>query len=888
MSNHSTTPSNILHTHCTDVAEFLQLLTVPGNVFEVRSIKCPEKPGGTFVSTAAGYYNDGKQAAIGIEYLESLRPPAVYMTLNPVDPALLARAVNRIGHKATSTTADADIVRRRCLFIDIDARRPAGVSSTDGELAEASKVSDTIRQAMRANMWPEPLQGMSGNGRYLLWRIDLPNDEDSKELVKCVLNTMAIQFDTDGAEVDCSTFNASRICKVLGTVARKGDDLVGVERLEDRPHRQSWFIKPDGPLDVVTLEQLTTFVASSLDEPVTDAAGSGSKPPDPPDTLQRAKEHLATMAPAIQGEKGSNKLLLAATAMMRGFDLSKDSAVNLLERDYNHRCAPPWTTQELRHKVEDADKGTGKRGYLLGDRVESVSDKSLWPEPLSVDRPCLPVFPVDALPEPLRTWVSATAEACQVPVELPALLALAVCAGAAARRVEVLAGRGWREPINLYVACLLEPANRKSAVFSAALKPLREIERELVEAAKPVVGNQESARRIKEAELKDAEKKASKGGEGSPQAYHRAGALAAELTMVTVAALPKLLVDDATPEAIEMQLAAQGGRLMCAGAEGGVFDVMAGRYSSGAQNLDCFLKGHAGDDLRVDRVTRVPIVVDRCCLTMAYAIQPEVIRGMANNPSFRGRGLIARILYAMPTTRLGMRRINADPVSANISDSYSALVRRLAAIECDGNEPRSLTISEGASSCFYNWQVEVEGWLGDSGRLRDLRDWGGKLCGLTARLAAILHLVETDSVEPWNVPISLSVIESAIEIARWSVFHAEAVIGLMTGAGGGLDDAAYVLRWIRESERTEFTRRDAQNHGRSRFDGEPEKLDDALELLVERGWIRPIATTERPGAGRKPSPRYAVNPAITGGNAVPSHSAADVVVEPRASEREVA
>ncbi len=506
-----------------------------------------------------------------------------------------------------------------------------------------------------------------------------------------------------------------------------------------------------------------------------------------------------------------------------------------------------------------------------------------WPEPASVDRPSVPAFPVDALPEPLRAWVSATAEACQVPADLPGLLALAACAGAVARRVEIVAGRGWVEPVNLYVACLLEPANRKSAVFSAALRPLREIERELVELAAPEVARLSSARRVKESKMKKAEKKAC--DKSCHESAELAGNLAAELSNEPIATLPKLLVDDATAEAVEMQLASQGGRLVCAGAEGGLFDVMAGRYSSGVGNLDCFLKGHAGDDLRVDRVTRGSIVVDRCCLTLAYAIQPEVIRGMADRPSFRGRGLIGRFMYSMPDTRLGLRLINTAPVGDALANSYSALVRRLAAIESDGDEPRLLLMSPGATSCFHAWQVEVEGWLGDSGRLRELRDWGGKLCGLTARLAAILHLVHVDTVEPWNMPIGLPAIESAIGIARWSVFHAEAVIGLMTGAGGGLDDAGYVLRWIRESERTEFTRRDVGQFGRSRFDGDPEKLDDAIELLAERGWIRPIATTERHGAGRKPSPRYAVNPAIAAGRIAPRILAADVVTEPMARVR---
>jgi len=135
--------------------------------------------------------------------------------------------------------------------------------------------------------------------------------------------------------------------------------------------------------------------------------------------------------------------------------------------------------------------------------------------------------------------------------------------------------------------------------------------------------------------LKNLEKKAAGGCSESRQS---AGSLATELSSEPVAALPKLLVDDATAEAVEMQLQAQGGRLITAGCEGGLFDVMAGRYSSGVGNLDAFLKGHAGDDLRVDRVTRGSIFVPRCCLTLAYAVQPEVIRGMADKPSFRCLG----------------------------------------------------------------------------------------------------------------------------------------------------------------------------------------------------------------------------------------------------------
>lgn len=483
-----------------------------------------------------------------------------------------------------------------------------------------------------------------------------------------------------------------------------------------------------------------------------------------------------------------------------------------------------------------------------------------WPEPVGIEWPSVPAFPVDALPEPLRAWVIATADATQTPPDLSGMLALAACAGAVARRVEIVAGRGWVEPINLYVACLLDPANRKSAVFSAAMRPLRLIEAELVIEATPEVARAAADRRIKEAELKTLERKAAS---GCGESRRDAGNLAAELSSEPVAALPKLLVDDATAEAIEMQLASQGGRMVVAGCEGGLFDVMAGRYSSGVGNLDCFLKGHAGDDLRVDRVTRGSIMVPRCCLTLAYAVQPDVVRSMAEKPSFRGRGLIGRFMYSVPVSRLGLRAIDPEPVPVVIAERYEELIRRLAAVP-SADEPWEIELSHDASARFHAWQAEVESWLGDGGRLFELRDWGGKLCGLTARLAAILHLVESEREDPWNEPVRLSVIESAIVLARWAVPHAEAVIRLMLGAGAGLDDAAYVLRWIRDRGLKEFSRRDAGQHGRSRFDKEPERLKDALEVLADRGWIRRIADSAPDGAGRPSGPRFIVRPELPG------------------------
>lgn len=566
---------------------------------------------------------------------------------------------------------------------------------------------------------------------------------------------------------------------------------------------------------------------------------------------------------AVRGPDGQAKV----EAVLAGAVVARD-LIDLASADDRR-----WFAEAVRG-VAPAVSIDAIEAELLAIDPERLPDASPgpddpWDDPLPIDTPEVGPFPAGVLPGVLGDWVEAMAEAAQVPSELPGLLALAACSGAVARKIEVMAGRGWREPINLYVCCLLDPANRKSAVFREAIEPLRLIESELIESAGPEVARALAERRMIEAQAKKAEAKAA-GGDGA--ARDEALALAEQLASESVPSLPRLIVDDATAEAVEMALASQGGRLIVAGPEGGLFDVMAGRYSSAGGNLDCFLKGHASDDLRVDRVTRGSINVRRCCLTLAYAVQPEIIRGLADKPTFRGRGLIGRFLYAIPSNRLGSRVIDPEPVPDAVAEAYTALVRRLFAIPGGLDDPRLLTLAPEAAKRFRPWRCEVEAMLADDGRLASMRDWGGKLAGLTARLAAVIHLAQfADCPDPVVVPIGIESIEAAIVLARWAIPHAESVIGLMAAGDGSLDDAGYVLRWLRERALPEVSRRDVYRFGKARFTAEPLRLDRALGLLIDRGWLR--SADDRPAGPGRPSVRFLVHPSLSSGDQKPAPDA---------------
>jgi hypothetical protein len=187
------------------------------------------------------------------------------------------------------------------------------------------------------------------------------------------------------------------------------------------------------------------------------------------------------------------------------------------------------------------------------------------------------------------------------------MLALAVLATVAAGAVEVEPRPGWREPLCLFIAVGMDAGTRKSSVFAALTRPVAEFERDQATAALPSIAETATLRRIAEQAAAQAEAAASKAPVDQAEAKQaEAIARAAEAARLVVPPLPRWLVDDATPEALAGLLATYG-RIALLSPEGDVFDQMAGRYNQAAgPNLGVYLKGHAGDLLKVDRRGRPP------------------------------------------------------------------------------------------------------------------------------------------------------------------------------------------------------------------------------------------------------------------------------------------
>jgi hypothetical protein len=213
------------------LAQRYKLLIAPGQVVELRALDVQRGNGRPHVE--AGFFDADHLLDMAKAALE-VTPHArgVYFTLNPLRPELLARRCNRIAWAKDGELAkDRDVVARRWLLVDADPVRDPLISATDGEKAEARAAALAVMEYLRGRGWPDPILADSGNGFHLLYRVDLPADDGG--LIERVLKALAAQFDSDRVKIDRTVFNASRICKLPGTLARKGDNT------KDRPHRRA-------------------------------------------------------------------------------------------------------------------------------------------------------------------------------------------------------------------------------------------------------------------------------------------------------------------------------------------------------------------------------------------------------------------------------------------------------------------------------------------------------------------------------------------------------------------------------------------------------------------------------------------------------------------------
>lgn len=199
-----------------------------------------------------GELSDVDEFALAVIRLSREQPAAgVYILTNPISP----QAFENVTKREARTICAQAVERRRDLCIDIDPRRgrPQGgsVSANDTERAWAKRTMEKAVTYAADHGFPSPVVVDSGSGFQLHYRIDLPNDDASRKLVKDVLVKFAAEFDCDEGVIDTTHDAAVRFTRLPGTYNCKGPHCA------DRPHRLARIVSAPANDILVTTDALT-------------------------------------------------------------------------------------------------------------------------------------------------------------------------------------------------------------------------------------------------------------------------------------------------------------------------------------------------------------------------------------------------------------------------------------------------------------------------------------------------------------------------------------------------------------------------------------------------------------------------------------------------------
>ena len=179
--------------------------------------------------------------------------------------------------------------------------------------------------------------------------------------------------ETEGVEIRNSVSKLAEGVDVRTT----GGNIVGPGSANERGVYRVKLAVPPAPVPDWLLHRLTA------------APAPAPKPEPRPRTRhvydvsveERARKYARTMAPSVAGSGGHTAAFTAAQKIARGFDLPADAAFRVLD-EWNDRCDPPWSEDDLRRKVVEAvDKGTFPIGSLLNAERPAAGQREATPGP---------------------------------------------------------------------------------------------------------------------------------------------------------------------------------------------------------------------------------------------------------------------------------------------------------------------------------------------------------------------------------------------------------------------------------------------------------------------------------------------------------------------------
>jgi hypothetical protein len=555
-----------------------------------------------------------------------------------------------------------------------------------------------------------------------------------------------------------------------------------------------------------------------------------------------------------------------------------DSEENLRRLGQNLlRCGVPaeFRADLLSAKAQQPAYKSEKWRVVLAELILQAKNSDGWLPliPITEGRPQVPKFDIEKLipgniPQ-FKGYITATSESLQVSPEMIALLCLAAVGTAAAGAFQIQAALGWSQPSTFMVLILADSGERKSAVYTVVLDPVRQWQANLVSQLEPVLHAYNQKRDIQRKTIERCKGKlADPFADPDDQKLARVEIDKAEMALrgMPPIELPTLLASDSTPEGMTRLLANNPDhRLGVFSDEGEFIEIMVGRYS-GNPAVERFCKATDGMPISVCRAKGAAISIPQPLISGGIFSQPIVAARLIEDPVAWQKGVAARFLPCWPESRVGSRTTAAPAIPASVSDWWGAKITELLNVVRPGTistngkgdlliadtPVTTIALSPEANEVFTAWREVLEPRLRPGvGDLTDIGPWAKKLGSYVSRLALLLNMLQ-------DKPGPAVVVETMNAAIAWEPFivgHCRALL-----AKQGHPKALKVIEWVQQNGFTEFTKRDMLLRLREKGFNTNADWEPILANLVATGHIR-RKEAESLQRGR-PSEVYEVRPEL--------------------------
>lgn len=480
-------------------------------------------------------------------------------------------------------------------------------------------------------------------------------------------------------------------------------------------------------------------------------------------------------------------------------------------------------------------------------------------KPIVMVQDRLPGFPLDCLPDELGQFVKQLAACKQAQVDAAAVSLLSMFSMAEGGRFMVDPGvkAVYQKGINLFTMTVMESGTGKSEIMNVLKKPVEAFQRDFNKEYKPKIDMDTNWQAV----LRDRVEKIKKQCVNGKAEYSDLEQAQRELDAFKPMKYLRCMTDNVTTEALENLLAENNGVMSVVSTEGGVIDIMGGRYSKdGSSNIDVYLHGYSNESLDKDRAGQGHIHVDNLYLTVNFSIQPTVLSSFMRR-DFIEKGMTSRFIYSIPK-ELDERCLGDSPdIEPLVLANYENKIRDIMSIKRNGHELYELCFSKEAERLMvaYNDQ-NIQKRIKED--LACIKRVARRVIGQTIRLAGILHLMEHGSGAVEKREISAETVKKAIRLTNYFLEHTKAAHKTVEDSEE-VQNLKYVWEKCRALKKMVVPHDVLRESCRGRLRTNEEQRP-YISGLIERGYLRVLPEEEATAGknGRPKALRYGINPLL--------------------------